>query len=256
MDAQILAAEREAHQRTKRTARGIFYGGIGALMLLPMIVVGVTTGSLIGLEFFAVMLIFMAGIIGMSVGLGILAAKGMANAYNNRLGMASPGPWSFGQVYTRAPAEQVWAALHQAVGISGMGSQQVGQTTIESVKAMGFVTPGAKYLIDLRPSSDRPGMGVVTIAARPAVPYAYHDMGVAQNTVNSLLLTVPGRELSGPMLPATPQDRFQSSRPALPSAQQAGLQAPIGGPGQQPYAQPQYAPQPNPQQPQQQRFDQ
>ena len=90
-------------------------------------------------------------------------------------------------------------------------------TSIEFIKSTGFYTPGGRYLVDLRPSADRPGMGVVTIAARPHMAHIYHDLGTAQNTVNALLNAVPGRELPGqpaaqllPRRPSGPQDRYRS----------------------------------------------
>lgn len=245
MDAEILAAERADHQRSKRKARGLLYGGMMGLFTL----IGLITTIAMWAAMDAAALIFFVmfvGIAGFSVGLGLLIAKAIASATQNQHGLASPGPWSFGQVHTSAPAEQVWAALHQTVGMQGMSSHQTSPTTIEAIKTMGFWTPGARYLIDLRPSTDRPGMGVVTIAARPQIGYAMHDMGIAQNAVNAMLMAVPGRsQLPGAQFPTTPQDRFRSSQPQLPSAAASGVQAPLQPPGQQPYGQQPY-PQPVP----------
>lgn len=195
-DVDILAAERAAHQRTRRRARAWFYGGVfgatGSVILFgaaPLITVSVAA-------WLGTVLLFLA-VVACGVGLSVALARSIGNSARSQIGLASPGPWSFGQIYTKAPPDQVWPVLQQNLALQGIAVRSVGPTTIEADKPMTLTTPGTLYLIDLRPSSDRPGYGVVTIAARPRTwaAFAIHDYGISQNLVTSLLMSVPGREL-------------------------------------------------------------
>lgn len=216
MDSQILAAERAAHQQSKSRARAVFWSIIGGVVLLTCIPLAATLWAVKPVLAAFVALVF-AAIIGGSLGLGTLLGKAIGKASASPFGLASPGPWSFGQVYTPLPPEQVWPAVQFAALSQNLASGPAGLTSIEFIKSTGFYTPGGRYLVDLRPSADRPGMGVVTIAARPHMAHIYHDLGTAQNTVNALLNAVPGRELPGqpaaqllPRRPSGPQDRYRS----------------------------------------------
>lgn len=196
-DHEILAAERTAAEQRRKTGLTIYTSvvvGIFALISLPMFFFSVVAGL--------VVLLTVLLTAGLTIGLVMAIAKSRELS----TGLASPGALSYGQTRTTAPAEHVWAGLRQAAQVNGLTWQQVSPTTALLENSMSWSSWGNRYTVDLRPSMDQPGAGVVTVLAVPKVPFTYHDYGKNQNVVTSLLLAVPGR----PLPTSGPQDRFHS----------------------------------------------
>lgn len=183
VDSQILMAERQYSAQRRRKGTTGYWGLIAGIAIVP---------GLVMLVVFPPMGLLYLPIVGVAAVLGIgVAAVINKTSTAQQAGAASSGPVSFGQVYTMAPPAQVWPALQQAAATHGLFGGMIGPTTMQVNRAMGVVTPSSKVLIDVRPSYDRPGMGVVSILAEPTLPVASVDYGRHQGMVNALLFAVP-----------------------------------------------------------------
>lgn len=118
-------------------------------------------------------------------------------------GPASSGPRSWGQVYTQVPPDQVWPVVRQVLAALQMRIVQFGPSQIVAETSISFTSWGVTHLIDLRPSTDRPGWGVVTVTAAPKMPTTLVDYGSAKKANNAILRAIPGGTWLPP-LPPTP----------------------------------------------------
>lgn len=219
MDSQILAAERAALAQRRKTGTTIYLVVVGIFLLTVFGIVGLAIGASMGLRaailLAGISLAACAALIGLILGIMKAASSGQG------AGPASKGPASWGQIYTQAPPNEVWAAINRSIAAQGMTARQIGPGTIRAEKPMNMWSWGAKFLVDVRASTDRPGWAVVSVQAEPKVSFAMADYGIAQNTNNAILAAIPGQPALGPgmapgmmpqlpQFPPSPQDRHHS----------------------------------------------
>lgn len=223
MDSQILAAERADLARRRKTAMTIYFVAVGVLLFFVFGLVGTVLGATVGFRFG---IGIAAGALAVTVALlAMILGIVKATSTGTGAGAASKGPASWGQIYTQAPPDEVWAAINRSVAAQAMTARQIGPGTIRAEKSMNFWSWGSSYLIDVRASVDRPGMAVVSIQAEPKVSFTMADYGIAQNTNNAILAAIPGQPAIGygqlpsigpgqaphmPYVQRSPQDRHHS----------------------------------------------
>lgn len=210
-DLEILGPERAAAAQRRRNINLGVYGGIGVVslaMMAPLLYLGPA------LWLFAMVALVLAG--GFSFGMVALIGNTQPR---NPYSLTTGGPRPFGQIYTPAPPAEVWQAIQQTALVHQLSTRMISPTTMVLERGIAMNRGAMTYLVDVRESIDRPGMGVVSVYGEPKVATAVTDAGLNESFLNSLLLSVPGRELPafGPqIMPARPRaalpprDRFRS----------------------------------------------
>lgn len=105
---------------------------------------------------------------------------------------ATRGPNSRAQVYTQAPQPVVTAALVDALRRTSVIVEESDGVRVVGRKKVNFTSWGTRVFVDLRPSADRPGLGVVTVVVRPSYPLQVSDWGKSVKLATRLASSVPG----------------------------------------------------------------
>lgn len=167
MDRNILAAEHAAAQDTRRKSMRLVL-----IIAIALIVICAGVAALVdpigGLVFF----IGLSGILGL-----VVLMVWVIGLFFKVDGPSPNSPLSFAQVYTPMPAPMAWQATLQRLALMQLPHHQTGPTTVQANKTMDLLSFGSTHLVDVRPSSDRPGLTVVTILATPSVPTTMTDYG-------------------------------------------------------------------------------
>lgn len=201
-DEDVLALELAADAKRGKKARLVYQITLAAVTLFSSLGMGigiassgeVVLGIAMGLVF---LVIFGAAMAAIAVGLN---RQGKFNPMPNAL--ASPGPNSFGRVYSSADPAAIREAIQTSVSMTGLLAEPIDPHRLQIHRPAGPQNRSFKLTVDIRPSTRRPGWQLVSVLARPSMALSYYDGGAGQRLADAVLRAVPGRDTTPPALDA------------------------------------------------------
>ncbi len=181
MDSEILAGERAHHRRFRiawRSVAGLLLAGAAAGLIVAAFHTSRRSGWVVTIG-------------GLAIGLGLfLLARWGTRAGTNTL--VTPGPWSYGQVYSGHQQREIWNAMGKVLLGLGMSFDRVAKTTALATRPGTFLYRRGVHLIDVQPSADHDGWFVITVFSQPDLPTTITDFGRGASINQALLAAVPG----------------------------------------------------------------